>query len=148
MLGATEEQMRIRAEIELAEMKQMDCYIGFTSVRNLNALCDVPQEKMELYKNLVVQPVTMDQRLNHTKWVVLRYPSAAMAQLSNMSEEAFEQLRENVSRKVVEICRDLADGKIDIHPMKNRERSACTYCRYKGICRFDTVFEGCSYNII
>lgn len=96
LLGATEEQMRIRAEIELAEMKQMDCYIGFTSVRNLNALCDVPQEKMELYKNLVVQPVTMDQRLNHTKWVVLRYPSAAMAQLSNMSEDAFEDFYFNV----------------------------------------------------
>lgn len=90
LLGATEEQMRLRAEIELAEMKKMDCYIGFTSLNNLYALADVPQEKMELYKNLVVQPVTMDQRLNHTKWVVLRYPTPAMAQLAEMPEEQFE----------------------------------------------------------
>lgn len=65
-----------------------------------------------------------------------------------LSEEDFEILCDAVNKKVREICADLADGKIDIHPMKTGDRSACTYCSYKGICRFDTVFDGCSYNII
>lgn len=96
LLGATEEQMEIRAEIELQEMKSMDCFIGFTSIKNLSAWKDVPQDKMELYKNIYYKKVHMQQRLNHTRWVVLRYPSAAMAQLSDMSEEAFEDFYFNV----------------------------------------------------
>ncbi|MBO4727618.1 MAG: aminopeptidase, partial [Spirochaetaceae bacterium] len=35
MLGATEEQLKIRAEIELAEMKQMNCFVGFRAMQNL-----------------------------------------------------------------------------------------------------------------
>lgn len=65
-----------------------------------------------------------------------------------ISEEDFEELREAVTAKAVEICRNLAEGRIDIHPMKTKDKSACTYCEYKGICRFDTVFEGCRYHII
>lgn len=90
LLGATEEQMKIRCEIELEEMKKMDCFIGFTSVRNLSAWSDIPQEKLRLYEKFYNKEVHIKQRVCHTKWVVLRYPSPAMAQLSNMSEEAFE----------------------------------------------------------
>ena len=63
-------------------------------------------------------------------------------------EEDFRQLRAYVADKVSRLCADMLAGKADIHPMKTKDRSACTFCRYKGICRFDTVFEGCSYNII
>jgi len=90
MLGATEEQLKIRAEIEVAEMKQMNCFIGFRAMKNLYEQADVPAEKMSLYDKLYYEPVHMQQRLNHTKWVVLRWPTAAMAQLSGMSQEAFE----------------------------------------------------------
>ena len=65
-----------------------------------------------------------------------------------LSEEEFNELRGAVIEKVRSICADLAEGRIDIHPMKTGQRSACTYCSYRGICRFDTVFDGCSYNII
>lgn len=65
-----------------------------------------------------------------------------------LSEEDFDRLREAVNKKVRSICADLVEGRIDIHPMKTGDRSACTYCSYKGICRFDTQFSGCSYNII
>lgn len=65
-----------------------------------------------------------------------------------LSEDEFDSLQEAVKQKVKEACKELLDGKIDAHPMKTKERSACTYCKYKGICMFDTMFEGCSYNII
>lgn len=65
-----------------------------------------------------------------------------------LTDEEFESLRERVCEKVTDICKSLAGGGIEIHPMKTAATSACAYCRYKGICRFDTIFEGCSYNII
>lgn len=65
-----------------------------------------------------------------------------------LTDEEFESLREKVCEKVTDICKSLAGGRIEIHPMKTAATSACAYCRYKGICRFDTIFDGCSYNII
>ena len=67
---------------------------------------------------------------------------------SLISDEGFAELREQVAGKVKDICTRLATGNIDIHPMKTHSTSACAYCDYKGICRFDTIFEGCSYNIV
>lgn len=65
-----------------------------------------------------------------------------------LTDDEFEMLREKVSEKVSDLCSKLADGSIDIHPMKTKDTSACAYCKYKGICRFDTIFDGCRYNII
>ena len=39
---------------------------------------------------------TLDYRVNRTKWVILRYPNPSMAQLANMSQEAFEEFFFNV----------------------------------------------------
>lgn len=65
-----------------------------------------------------------------------------------VAEDEFAGLQADVEDKVKELCEDILAGRIDIHPMKTRDTSACAFCRYRGICRFDTVFEGCSYNII
>jgi len=90
LLGATEEQLRIRADIELNEMSKMDCFIGFTAPYNLSAWSDVPQDKIDMYNRIYYHPVHLQERLNHTRWVVLRSPTASMAQLAGMSEEGFE----------------------------------------------------------
>ncbi len=65
-----------------------------------------------------------------------------------LPEDEFAKLQETVAQKIQETCTDLLKGKIDVHPMKTKDRSACAYCQYKGICRFDTIFDGCKYNII
>ncbi len=95
LMGTNPEQLEIRKQIELEEMKHMDCYIGFTAMENQAAHSDIPQEKLDMYGKLSRHAVT-SERVNNTKWCVLRYPSAAMAQLSNMSEEAFEDFFFNV----------------------------------------------------
>lgn len=84
------EQIQTWAEIDLNRMKQMQCYIGIRAGENVNDLADVPEEKMKLYNSLYSHPVHSEQRVKHTKWVVLRYPNASMAQLANTSTEAFE----------------------------------------------------------
>jgi aminopeptidase len=43
-----------------------------------------------------MKPVHFDQRVPHTKWCVLRWPSPSMAQLAQMSTEAFEEFYFNV----------------------------------------------------
>ncbi len=65
-----------------------------------------------------------------------------------LTADEFDELREKVGQKVSELCNSLAKGDIAVHPMKTHNTSACAYCNYKGICRFDTIFEGCSYNIV
>lgn len=90
LLGATEEHMRELGEIGLARMKRMHAFIGIRAGDNASELADVPADKMKLYETLVQQPVHMEQRVKHTKWVVLRYPNPAMAQLAGTSTESFE----------------------------------------------------------
>lgn len=89
LMNVNEEQLGIMSESEVAFMKQMDCYIGVRSGDNINELSDVPDEKLSLNSRLLQRPV-LDIRVPETKWVVLRYPNASMAQLANMSTAAFE----------------------------------------------------------
>jgi aminopeptidase len=89
--AATEEQMRLIGELELQRMKRMDCYIGLRGAANSLELSDVPAEKMHLYASHWWKPVHTEQRCSHTRWVVLRFPTPAMAQAAGMSQEAFDQ---------------------------------------------------------
>ena len=90
LLHATKEQMELMAEIDAREMSQMDCYIGIRGSDNVAELSDVPSERMALYETYYQTPVHHGIRVPKTRWVVLRYPNAAMAQLAGTSVEAFE----------------------------------------------------------
>ena len=65
-----------------------------------------------------------------------------------LPEKDFVELQEAVFEKIKDACKGLLEGRVKAHPMKTRQKSACTYCQYKGICRFDTAFEECKYNIV
>lgn len=88
--NANKEQLELWAELDLERMKKMDCYIGIRAGENVNDMADVPEENMKLYNALYSHPVHSEERVKRTKWVVLRYPNASMAQLANTSTEAFE----------------------------------------------------------
>jgi aminopeptidase len=90
--GAGEAQFKLQSELELFQMKQVQAYIGLRGAHNISEHADVPGDRMALYTRLVAQPVHLDYRVNHTRWVVLRYPTASMAQLAGMSTEQFEDL--------------------------------------------------------
>jgi aminopeptidase len=90
LLSCTEEQLSMMAKFDGAEMDRMDCYVAIRGADNVAELADVPGDKMRLYETYYQTPVHHDIRVKKTRWVVLRYPNAAMAQLANMSVEAFE----------------------------------------------------------
>jgi len=87
---ASAEQMKVWAGVDLERMKQMRCYIGVRGSHNIAEMSDVPREKMDLYEKLYSHPVHSEQRVKHTRWVVLRWPLPSMAQAANTSTEAFE----------------------------------------------------------
>lgn len=90
LMECTQEQVELMAEVDGLEMSNMDCYIGIRGSNNVSELSDVPAEKMAIYDKYYNTPVHHEIRVKKTRWVVLRYPNASMAQLSNSSTEAFE----------------------------------------------------------
>ncbi len=94
LLGADEQQIEFLNEYQLYQMKGMDAYIAVRAGENTSELADVPSEKLNMYYKLTSP--TLDYRVDKTKWVVLRYPNASMAQLANMSQESFEDFYFNV----------------------------------------------------
>lgn len=94
LLNAAEEQIKLLNDMSLYKMKKMDAYIAVRGNDNTAELSDVPNNKMRQYSK-IMKP-TLDQRVNETKWVVLRYPNNSMAQKANMSLEAFENYYFNV----------------------------------------------------
>ncbi|MBQ9625155.1 MAG: aminopeptidase [Clostridia bacterium] len=90
MMNATEEQLKLMAEIDCKRMSEMQAYIAFRGGDNSNQNSDVPDDKLQLYSTLYSKPVHSEIRVKKTKWVVLRYPAGSMAQSAGMSTEAFE----------------------------------------------------------
>ncbi|HWS30907.1 MAG TPA: aminopeptidase [Clostridia bacterium] len=95
-LGASAEQLDLRAEVDGLLMDNMQAYIGVRGGLNSAESGDVPAEKVALTAKHYGQPVHSKIRVPKTKWVVLRYPSSGMAQMANMSTEAFENYYFNV----------------------------------------------------
>ena len=63
---------------------------------NSSEMADVPADKMNDYMTHYWTPVHGRTRVPKTKWVILRYPSPSMAQMADMSTEAFEDYYFNV----------------------------------------------------
>ncbi|HEX6972478.1 MAG TPA: aminopeptidase [Limnochordia bacterium] len=90
LLEATREQLEEIGRFEAARMQEMHAYIGVRAGLNQNELSDVPPAQLALYRKHWWEPVHSQIRVARTKWCVLRYPNAAMAQSAGMSTEGFE----------------------------------------------------------
>jgi len=91
LIRGYERQMALQAEIEMFQMKKAQAYVGIRAAENISELADVPPEHAALHARLIQKPVHSDYRVNHTKWVILRYPTSSMAQLAGMSTAEFER---------------------------------------------------------
>lgn len=90
MMNLNEEIASMMARYDSERMKDMDAYIGIRGGDNAAELSDVPEEKKAIFMQFYTKPVHTEIRVSHTKWCVLRYPNASMAQLAGTSTEAFE----------------------------------------------------------
>lgn len=88
VISSCKEALEAEAVIDLEQMKQMQAYISIRGAGNFLEMCDVPGDVMNMYRK--VRKEVLNYRVNKTRWCVLRWPTASMAQAAKMSTEAFE----------------------------------------------------------
>ncbi len=113
-----EKGLQVWADNDLHRMKQMHAYIGLRGGHNVSEQSIVPGEQMRLAARTYSKPVHFEQRVNHTKWCVLRWPSPSMAQLAGRSTEEFEDFYFKVC------CIDYAKMDAACKPLKERMERA------------------------
>ena len=86
-----EKGLAMWADNDLHRMKSMHAYIGLRGGHNVSEQSIVPGDQMKLAARTYSKPVHFEQRVNHTKWCVLRWPSPSMAQLAGKPTEEFEE---------------------------------------------------------
>lgn len=114
----TDVNLRLAGQFERQRMAEMDAYIGIRGSSNDSQFADVALEKMQLYEREWWKPVHIQTRVPKTKWVVLRYPTGAMAQAANMSSESFEDF-------YFDACTaDYAEMQAALIPLEKKMRTA------------------------
>jgi aminopeptidase len=86
--GLDAEQFETQATWELARMQKMDAYIAVRGSNNIFEMSDVDPAKVSHVMKAMKE--VLDYRVNKTKWVILRWPTPAMAQQAMLSTESFE----------------------------------------------------------
>lgn len=89
--AANEPAIKRMGEFETMLMKSSTCYIGLRGAGNIFEMSDVPRQKIDWWTRHVTKPAHMDVRVKKTRWCVLRYPNASMAQLAQKSTAAFAE---------------------------------------------------------
>jgi aminopeptidase len=84
----TDAQFKIVADVLMHQMQQMNAYIAIRGSHNITENSDVSADHSALVMKHMRSVI--DQRINETRWCVLRWPNSSMAQLAGMSSEAFE----------------------------------------------------------
>lgn len=70
-------------------MKEMDAFVGIRATENIYESSSVEGDSMKAYEKEYLIPVHFEQRVKHTKWVIMRYPSPAFAMNARMSTQEF-----------------------------------------------------------
>ena len=86
--AAEPERLELLKKHALQQMKSMDAYIAIRGSYNINELSDAPADSRQAYIS-AMWSVT-NWRVKNTRWVVLRWPNAAMAQQAGMSTRRFQ----------------------------------------------------------
>ncbi len=90
MMGMTEKNAAVIADIEMHEMEQVTSYIALRGGGNVSESSDIPNDIQSMWQRVYSTPVVFETRVPKTKWVVLRWPSPSMAQQASQSTDAFE----------------------------------------------------------
>lgn len=80
-----------QAEVDqLPLMKQMHAFVGIRATQNIYETSRVSKEANKAYAEHFLDPVHFKQRVDHTKWCIMRYPSEAFAMNAKMPTHEFE----------------------------------------------------------
>lgn len=90
LMGVDDANVELIAGVDLYEMRQMTAYLALRGAQNSLETADVPSAQKARWQRLHGEPVHLKQRVPHTKWVALRWPTPGMAQQASMSTAGFE----------------------------------------------------------
>lgn len=74
---------------QLPLMKQMQAYVGIRATQNIYEQSRVTAPANKAYAEGLLEPVHFDQRVNHTRWCIMRYPSESFAMNAKMPTQVF-----------------------------------------------------------
>lgn len=89
--GDTEFWQRQASVEQLPLMKQMDAYVGIRASENIFETSQAAKDAYKSYGEHLLTPVHFEERVNNTRWCVLRYPSPAFAMNAKMPTRAFTE---------------------------------------------------------
>lgn len=89
LLATNEEYANLKKKYMMPIMEDMDAYIAIRANVNSFELSDVPTPTIRINTKFYQEPIVR-QRVNHTKWVILNYPTPAFAQQAGLSTQQFE----------------------------------------------------------
>jgi aminopeptidase len=85
---ASDEQIAHFPQHKMDFMKQVDCYIAVRAQENSMLLANANLKNIKT-RSKVMYPI-LEQRVEHTRWVVTRWPTHGAAQDAKMSRDEFE----------------------------------------------------------
>ncbi|WP_134683014.1 aminopeptidase [Brevibacillus migulae] len=91
IMGCSKEQIMLWTKQELYKLKNMNAYISIRTDENIFEWNDIPPEKFDLYLKHYAYPMTSGM-VGTGKYIILKYPTPGMAQLSRMSLDSFTNL--------------------------------------------------------
>lgn len=92
---ASEQQLRHFPKIRMHELRNSDVVVYMGAPLNLRELSTINPKKITL-RQKVLEPLH-HYRVDHTRWVIFYYPTAALAQEAGMSETEFRRFVFNAS---------------------------------------------------
>lgn len=93
----------------------------------------------------------MDKLIEGTSYVIpasINKDGTIGKNTKGLTEEQFEILRKFVKKKSKKLAEEMLQGDISILPYKKEKETACQYCPYSSICKFETNFKGNDYRRI
>jgi len=76
---------------QLPLMKQMDVFIGIRASENIYEQSQASKNANKAYSEQFLTPVHFDERVNNTRWCIMRYPSPAFAMNAKLPTHEFTQ---------------------------------------------------------
>lgn len=102
---------------QLPKMKQMDVFIGIRASENIYENSLASKDANEAYSKHFLHPVHFEERVNNTKWCIMRYPSPSFAMNAKMPTREFTEFYYNACLV------DYAQLKAAMDPLEARLRA-------------------------
>lgn len=102
---------------QLPKMEKMDVFIGIRASENIYENSLASKEANEAYSKHFLKPVHFEERVNNTKWCIMRYPSPAFAMNAKMPTREFTEFYYNACLV------DYAKLKSAMEPLEKRLRA-------------------------